>query len=161
MIGFTVFCKKLLIASGCRYCLTGKFDNRVNVIFFIISIRIFDAHSPFISIRLRSNRPQGSTGLPVGECVLERSEGLPAKPVKRSLHSVKVPRACPWVSTWLHFTSNCDNASCYSVFFSTSTALSTAQSFSMPPKSISMPYSLQKYLNIFIKHNHYMDSGSH
>ena len=49
--------------------------------------------------RFHSNRQQGSTGLPVGECVPERSEGLPAKPVKRSLHSVKVPRACPWVST--------------------------------------------------------------
>ena len=36
--------------------------------------------------------------LPVGECVPERSEGSPAEPVKRSLYSGKVPRACPWVS---------------------------------------------------------------
>jgi SAM-dependent methyltransferase len=36
--------------------------------------------------------------LTVGECVPERSGGSPAEPVKRSLYSVKVPRACPWVS---------------------------------------------------------------
>ena len=54
-----------------------------------------------------SNGPQGSTGMPVGECDPERmsataggSAGLPAQPVERSSFFLllRVPRACPWVS---------------------------------------------------------------
>ena len=45
-----------------------------------------------------SKHRQSSTGMPMGECVPERIEGFPAEPVKRSLHSAEVPRACPWVS---------------------------------------------------------------
>ena len=42
-----------------------------------------------------SKAPQGSTGTPVGECVLKRSGGNPVKPVKRSLFFRKSTTGMP------------------------------------------------------------------